>query len=1075
MRTRSVPLLLLVLSVALGSSTAHALTGDCGQPFSIGDTPTATDALFALRAAVGLLYCDPASCDLDGNCAITATDSLGILKTAVGQPTNAACRDTCGFDLEIDELSLGVDWSSSDGATIEGRISPVSLDGVEVIRILLAGNEFELETAKLMGDGDLLTYATMPGWTGISQFSIDLSEFTFSVTIDDWIFERIPNPVAVGIEIGRTADCVIVYLDAEFVAPIVGGATAQAFAMLPVPEGGLAKCLVDSPTLDPPAIVVPVVDPALRTRGANGELDPVLINVHLETTTVEPPDGGTLTASIEDNDLGLGPSFCMMADDGAVASGDAVAGDGVFSCDGQLDISELASRGLDFRPPSIGITVEGDFSGSTVTAQGTRVYFANETTADIRQSILDRIALVEAIWEDARATHATIELAATAAGEAFRGLEGVVSVGVRQNRALRVRFSDGLLITPKTGGDWRCAVDGSAGCVTRCGEPAVPIPGSTTLRRPSSQTPLPRRPTAASAGERIPAGTVIRRPHIVLWDQDYFTETTRTYEDSEYLIDKSVLGQSYPRDRDIVDRIVADSVCPKFTATKLIAPNATIADLRQHAASAGILSIVTHGVFEIPSSNVSGFRAAKVFGFVVKQSVAAIAEGDAALIQSGRVIALDAAQSLLAGSFFSNLPDLDGAIFWGGACSSASSKVTPRMATIALRAGASAYYGFTQVVNDVYARLAAEKALEELVVNNGDSGSAFSKVLPKLDPEQSNAWTFNPDASDLQEPKEEIDPQRNRARFLLDGAHDAGFLGAVVVTPDSAMLTPDEVVVLDVELEGAEECDLIYRWTNSATVGELANTGGGVDSFDTTSPSVMYQADDGVVGSDTVTVEVLVDLGEGNGERSLGSAQAVLDVSNQCVACSVGGVLSPVDGPHVDCPNATELCCTDGINNDDDEGTDCMDIDCKDNPACIVEGNFSIRTLTYTSGGGEERYIAVADAFVDLIPGGARYCVQVDTNGIPLPPPFTQDPYPEGPPFEYEKLITEPCALSLNAEDEHNCEGWIGDQRSIAQGVTFGGPVAAMQNGIDALGPLTGWTFEGRLKTRDESFCGVLR
>jgi len=53
-------------------------------------TAKAGDSLFALEAAVGS-WCQPESCDAGMPAGITATDSLAILKKAVGQPIDLTC------------------------------------------------------------------------------------------------------------------------------------------------------------------------------------------------------------------------------------------------------------------------------------------------------------------------------------------------------------------------------------------------------------------------------------------------------------------------------------------------------------------------------------------------------------------------------------------------------------------------------------------------------------------------------------------------------------------------------------------------------------------------------------------------------------------------------------------------------------------------------------------------------------------------------------------------------------------------------------------------------------------------
>lgn len=75
----------------LSGSTAHADHQQCGQPLSTGARPTTSDALFTLRAAVGAASCALWACDADGSGAVTTTDALRVLKTAVGQPTELAC------------------------------------------------------------------------------------------------------------------------------------------------------------------------------------------------------------------------------------------------------------------------------------------------------------------------------------------------------------------------------------------------------------------------------------------------------------------------------------------------------------------------------------------------------------------------------------------------------------------------------------------------------------------------------------------------------------------------------------------------------------------------------------------------------------------------------------------------------------------------------------------------------------------------------------------------------------------------------------------------------------------------
>jgi len=71
----------------------------CGDADADG-TVTSTDALLALQAGVGVVYCDDCLCDASGSNAVTATDALMLLQAAVGGEVTfdcAACEaSVCG-------------------------------------------------------------------------------------------------------------------------------------------------------------------------------------------------------------------------------------------------------------------------------------------------------------------------------------------------------------------------------------------------------------------------------------------------------------------------------------------------------------------------------------------------------------------------------------------------------------------------------------------------------------------------------------------------------------------------------------------------------------------------------------------------------------------------------------------------------------------------------------------------------------------------------------------------------------------------------------------------------------------
>jgi hypothetical protein len=67
-----------------------AVVSPCGDANDDGAV-SATDALIALQAAIGLVACEPARCNVDGSGDVSASDALAILNVAVGIAFTFAC------------------------------------------------------------------------------------------------------------------------------------------------------------------------------------------------------------------------------------------------------------------------------------------------------------------------------------------------------------------------------------------------------------------------------------------------------------------------------------------------------------------------------------------------------------------------------------------------------------------------------------------------------------------------------------------------------------------------------------------------------------------------------------------------------------------------------------------------------------------------------------------------------------------------------------------------------------------------------------------------------------------------
>ena len=152
----------IVLSATAPSSVCAAL-GECGHPTSRGAaTPSATDALFVLRAAVGAETCKPCVCDTDANGLTAATDALSILRSAIGLGPALACLDVCtplcgdGIVDASEECDDGGESAACDGdctlayctdATVNGSAGEIC-DGGKGSRVC----DFDC-TPTLCGDG----------------------------------------------------------------------------------------------------------------------------------------------------------------------------------------------------------------------------------------------------------------------------------------------------------------------------------------------------------------------------------------------------------------------------------------------------------------------------------------------------------------------------------------------------------------------------------------------------------------------------------------------------------------------------------------------------------------------------------------------------------------------------------------------------------------------------------------------------------------------------------------------------------------------------------------------------------
>jgi hypothetical protein len=113
---------------------AVAAQGDCGQPFSSGTKPAASDCNGCLQVAVGTRQVDPPClCDLNGSGSVTASDALICLQIAVGLPglpldcpcakcTSMRIMTAVGSDLDTGWKGPGHNADLAIGSSITMRV-----------------------------------------------------------------------------------------------------------------------------------------------------------------------------------------------------------------------------------------------------------------------------------------------------------------------------------------------------------------------------------------------------------------------------------------------------------------------------------------------------------------------------------------------------------------------------------------------------------------------------------------------------------------------------------------------------------------------------------------------------------------------------------------------------------------------------------------------------------------------------------------------------------------------------------------------------------------------------------------
>jgi hypothetical protein len=246
---------LVVLAATLfsfvGVPWAEAGLGDCGQPLSTGSKSTSSDALYTLRAAVGLDPCGLCVCDVDGSGKVASSDALTTLRLAVGLPGAATC-DVCdgpGVQGTVIAPAGSLEVEAKRASSPRALPLPAGVAGatVELHRISLAdGTSLALlDVGTTDGDGNFSFRASTGYGTDLAVVALDsvdepvltalvtgspvivdpASEFVVSAALGDFVDKRGNGPGA-----------------SEFTAREYDGSLAQARAvdLDPLPDNAEA-------------------------------------------------------------------------------------------------------------------------------------------------------------------------------------------------------------------------------------------------------------------------------------------------------------------------------------------------------------------------------------------------------------------------------------------------------------------------------------------------------------------------------------------------------------------------------------------------------------------------------------------------------------------------------------------------------------------------------------------------------------------------------------------------------------------------------------------------------------------
>ncbi len=765
--------------------------------------------------------------------------------------------------LTITSAKIQIELDHTTSVQLKGKLDDLVVTGAAVFHIDVDGLGTSITAGEFVPKGKKLRYQNPNATFGITEAILDPRHGKFTAKLVGLVLGGVHSPSVVEVSTDTASGCALV----PVIDPKVGKKPPKKPKPLKLKVVKLKKGRSNAC-----GIGAPIFAPGQKIVG-----DPP--GTHASVSVAAAPTAGSLKLYEADAaGLPTGAPLCTLADDGQ--AGDAQAGDGTFGCALGFDTAAPTTRS---------VVATADVGGAQLRSSPAGFSVVGLPSAADLDTILTTQQLLKDTWEAKKAALGDGIAARLATVLALEGQPGVSGVGLSDNRgSIAITYASGIIgvisLEPKR----------------YPGVPATTASASTQARSPVVVSPRAIREPPPDDAE------VVGSHKVLVWDPGYF--------------------DGYPTEVYDFYQLYVNSTCPRFDVNYLHGADATVESLAD-LTSYGTVLVSTHGGL---INHV--FRGHHVFFNYFNTHAAAFNRADlqirvASLLRHEIFVGIDSLGvgpgyiRALSGSFPNTIVLL-------GACNSGRDYRNNATGSLPhfgpaidslneafASKGVGAYFGFSRIVTGSYVIDVAKKMFPQILNEGRTTTQAFLDFTPKLDEEG-----IQDALADPTNPAKTVEEAIQRAAHLVMRPTDAKPIVYLkpTLTPEDAVIGANGKVDLKIEVEGADDCTLYYRWRNT---GEFGHFTGGDDDRVITSPTIAYDAGD-TAGTDTITLDVI----DNGGQQPKIIFRLTTTIQVGCVACAEG-----TSG--ASCPKV-EKCCKDGADNDADGKADCEDSDCSSAADC---------------------------------------------------------------------------------------------------------------------------------------------